>query len=260
MLDDPFGTAAAKVADLQDRHDKLERAIPKLQEIEKGFQENLRILGAKETSLVERIEQLAKIIRARTEQFNAHIKDETDKLEAAKHTFHLWSTDKRQKMDGREAELNGTANAQSQRAQQLSDKKREVDDATDLLNSRIDATNKFSDDIYERANVVSKREEEFVIKDRDQTEHTKALDLREATIERKETEISNRESASIVDRSAASTMLEKAKDQQAELDQRDITQDRRDALMDGREAELNALAIRLGDRKAVMETNANLGQ
>lgn len=257
-MEDPFGTATAKVADLQDQHDKLERAIPKLQEIERGFQENLKILGGRETALMQRLEQLVGIIKARTTQFNAYIKEETDRLAAAKHTFHLWSTDKREKLEAREGELNATATAQNQRAQELTTKATEINNATDLLNSRIDATNKFSDDVHERASVVGKREEEYAIKERDQAERTKSLDTREAAVTANETAAAKLLSDASISRHSAATMLEKAKDQQATLDQRDTAQDRRDALMDGRERDLNALAIRLGDRQAVMETNAKL--
>lgn len=255
---DPFKSAQSKVLDLQEQASRLERSIPKLQEIEKQLNENVGTLRKAEVASITKLENVKSEIARRTTAFNQWMSGEQEallieknKLEKQVKEFQIAQEAEVAKRKQAHKEFEARQKALDKLIDEIAAQRTEI-------NGQAATNNQWSIKLAEQEKIVKQVSA-------DNTRRSQELDTKEQTLAKRESDIANRERLALdaqktaeVERDSAHTLLEDAKDKIAINDTREKELDGREAISLAKEKDLDKLAIRLNDRRAVIEANANL--
>lgn len=255
---DPFKLASATVTDMQAQHDKLERAIPHLQELEKSVQENVDALNRRQTQLMGKLEGLTAEISRRTAAFNVWLKQQRDDLAAEIHVFSLHKEAKEAELATEQEKVDNIKTGQMDIAIRQAASFDKIKEDRELLDARLEVQSKAETIMAEREQKAQEQEKQNSQTVADLATKSIALDKRD-----EDTASNNRKAQIALDeaetaRSSANTLLESAKDKIAEVDAKETELLKRDALQDQRQGELDLLSIQLNDRRGVIESHAKL--
>lgn len=255
---DPFKSAQSKVLDLQDRHDKLERSIPKLRALEDQLNENIGALQRSEVIVVDKLEKVKAEIARRTSAFNVWMAGEQSALTVEKNKLE---TQIQEFHKERDVELVKKKQAQKE----IADRQQALNKLTDQLtkertevNAQRGVNNRWSEKLVEQEKAVAQGKADNATRNTGLEAKSKALDEREAAIPDQEKRAVEALKTAEIERNSAHVLLEDAKEKIAATDAKELELDRREVLLTTKENDLNSLAIRLNDRKAVIEANAKL--
>lgn len=255
MTDNRFAELTEEVNRLQERHDSLKLAIPKLEANKEDAVKELDRLNRAIAKAKDSLETLEQGIKERTDAYNTWSTDQKAKIDKLKENLAADRKTFEDDMVARQAKIKEEESAIEVAKAEIETAREAIKSKQTDINEQVKVNNKWAES-HKGKDEEIKAAQTHLKKDQDALATKSAeLDQREDKINGAEEEAKKLVTDAERDRQTARTLLANAKGQIGDLDARDQAQDMREKTLNDKERKLKLREIALNDRAGVLTSN-----